>query len=528
MSSDEQQLTAADIAALENHGIPREEADRQLKLFRNPPGFTRIERACTPGDGIRRLSESDRSAALEAHESAGRANRLIKLVPASGAATRMFQSLLRFRNDPSDYGRQESEERASGGDDGFADLIRFVDGTERFAFATLLREAMESRGDSLVEAVEQFAYRPILEALLAGDALGFAALPKGLIPFHTYSGVNRTPFEEHLVEAALYGKNGDQTCSLHFTVSPEHRSRFETLLDRATGVLSTRFGIHYDVSFSEQKSSTDTVAVDPENRLFRDEGDSPLFRPGGHGALIENLNDLQGDLIFIKNIDNVSPTQLGEDCVQWKKLLGGHAARLQSEAFRHLATLEQENSGAPGRRSVEDAARFLRDELSIQLPLEIDDNALPELRKRMISLIRRPLRVCGMVRNEGEPGGGPFWVRDGNDNVSIQIVESAQIDVGDPAQKAVLDNATHFNPVDLVCAVRDPEGNPYDLRKFVDSEAVFISRKSKDGRELKALERPGLWNGAMAYWNTVFVEVPPETFSPVKKVMDLLDLVHQE
>ncbi len=522
------EFTEQDLRAFEEHGVSAEEVRRQIDLFLHPPPFADLVRPCTPGDGIRILRDDEKASALEAYEEARAANRLSKMVPASGAASRMFQSLLRYYRAGEKIDRKTCEEAAAAGDEAAGELIRFIDGVSRFPFHEMLTGSVDGGRAGGEEAARRFDVLPLLTALLAPDRLDSASLPKGLIPFHAYEDGVRTPFEEHLVEGALYGANGNRSCAIHFTVSPEHRERFTELLARAAPAIGKRFAVSFDVGFSEQKKSTDTVAVDPENNLFRNDDGSVLFRPGGHGALIENLNDLEGDIVLIKNIDNVSPGQLDEHLVVWKKYLAGHAARLQKEMFRHRAALADAAGGEPDGAALEEALRFARDELNIAAPEEGGDGGARSLAERLIERFDRPLRVCGMVVNTGAPGGGPFWVRGSDGSVTAQIVESAHVDSGSPDQEAIFASATHFNPVDLACAVRDHEGKPYDLTRFVDENAVFISHKSKDGRALKALERPGLWNGAMAHWNTVFIEVPAETFTPVKRVTDLLDDVHQK
>jgi hypothetical protein len=341
--------------------------------------------------------------------------------------------------------------------------------------------------------------------------MGYATLPKGLLAFHSYDGGARTAFEEHLVEASQYARSQDGTCRLHFTVSPEHEAKFKELLGEVGPSFEERLGVKFDIGFSVQKPSTDAMAVDMDNAPFRNQDESLLFRPGGHGALIANLNDLDAEIVFVKNIDNIVPDHLREPCVFWKRVVGSTLIELQSEGFRHLDALEKDGDAA-----FEAAADFLRERLNVTVPNATEAAAA----------LDRPYRICGMVENTGEPGGGPFWtLLDGAE--TAQVVETSQVDPDSESQKAILAKATHFNPVDLACAIRDRSGKPYDLREFIDEDAVFIAEKSKDGKPLKSLERPGLWNGAMARWNTVFVEVPIATFNPVKTVNVLLERAHQ-
>jgi hypothetical protein len=349
-------------------------------------------------------------------------------------------------------------------------------------------------------------------------------LPKGLLKFHRYPDGTRTAFGEHLREAADYARSQNGRCHIHFTVSSEHRQRFEALWQGVRSGYERECNIEFRVDFSIQEKSTDTIAVDKENRPFRGNDGIVLFRPGGHGALIQNLNALEGDVVFIKNIDNVVPKGLADLTSFWKKVLGGCLMQVQKKIFYYL---ERFTSGVADEELIEEAFAFVKNDLCTLPPWDQDSMAPKAKQEYLIGVLNRPLRVCGMVRNEGEPGGGPFWVSGQDGSLSLQIVESAEVDPSSEEQQKIGASSTHFNPVDLVCALRDFRGNPFDLRTYVDANAVFISQKSKDGRELKALELPGLWNGAMAHWNTVFVEVPAITFNPVKTVNDLLRKEHQ-
>lgn len=389
-------------------------------------------------------------------------------------------------------------------------------------------EALTLEVERFLAELESFAFgaelsgrshdpRACLRHLLHADGLDFAALPKGLIPFHLTAEGGVTPFEEHLIDATFYTRDGEGVCRLHVTVPPAFEARFRELLERVRPALETAYGVRFQVDFSSQHPATDTLAVDLDDQPFRDEAGRLLFRPGGHGALLRNLQETGGDLVFVRNIDNVVPASRKPETVAWRRLLAGFLVALQQRAFAHLARLESD----PGAGTVlADAERFVRQELGSPLP---EAPSAEALRQRL----DRPLRVCGVVRNQGQPGGGPFWVESADGEVSPQIVEASQIDTGNPAQREQLAAATHFNPVDLVCALRGREGTPYELERFVDPATVFIAQKSYAGRPLKALERPGLWNGAMAGWNTVFVEIPDSTFAPVKTVLDLLGPAHR-
>ena len=358
--------------------------------------------------------------------------------------------------------------------------------------------------------------------MLEGAGLNYGALPKGLLKFHRYANGVRTPLEEHLVEGALYAAGKTGQVNVHFTVSTEHKALFSQLVEEKVAEYAKKYGVSFNVSFSEQKPSTDTLAADMENKPFRDNG-KLVFRPGGHGALIENLNDLDADIVFIKNIDNVVPDRLKGDTVTYKKLLAGVLVTLQQQAFQYLKLLD---GGHYSHDQLETIIRFVQQQLRCRKE-DIKDLEDADLVIYLRKKLNRPMRVCGMVKNVGEPGGGPFLAYNPDGTVSLQILESSQIDMKDPEKKAMFEQGTHFNPVDLVCAIRDYKGNKFNLLDYVDKATGFISYKSKNGKDLKALELPGLWNGSMSDWSTVFVEVPLSTFNPVKTVNDLLREQHQ-
>jgi len=512
-------LTDPDRRQLQERGIDPAEAERQLRHLENPPSFVRLVRPCTPGDGIETIS-ADRMPQLHAlHAEANRTGRFVKFVPASGAASRMFRGLLHFHRGS---GRGESWDavtrRATEGEPAAWTLVELLSSIERFPFLEDLDRVLSGDGGPTAAALAaEGRFAPILDALLGAAGLAYAERPKGLLGFHRYPDGSRTPFEEQLVEAAQYVRDGSGVCRLHLTVSREHRAAFEGLLAAVRQRYEKRFDASFVVEWSVQKPSTDTLSVDVENVALRDEEGRLLLRPGGHGALIENLGDLAADLVFVKNIDNVQPDRLKEATLSWKRALGGLLVELQHNAFESLARLKHA-SEPPELGSIGSA---LHVELNGGRPREADR------RRYLIDRLDRPLRVCGVVPNTGEPGGGPFWVRGADGTITPQVVESAQVDPQDEEQQRIFQSSTHFNPVDLVCSLRDPDGLPYDLSRFVDHDAVIVTHKSSGGQDLKALERPGLWNGAMAGWNTVFVEVPLATFSPVKTILDLLRPEHQ-
>lgn len=437
--------------------------------------------------------------------------RVVKFVPASGAASRMFKDLFAFVDAPYAVPTTAFEQEF------FAHL------SQAPYLSALDTKLQDNCGKTSQQLVTEGEYKHIVRTLLDVEGLNYGSLPKGLLLFHRYAEGARTPMEEHLVEGALYAKNTAGQVQLHFTVSPEHRPLFAALAQEKAEMIGHQYDAQFEITFSEQKASTDTIAVNADNTPFRDADGSLLFRPGGHGALIENLNELEADIVFVKNIDNVVPDRLKESTVLWKKVLAGVLVTLQAQAFEMLEELEE---GNVSQERLEEILLFLEQKLHCQNPAARAYEGL-ELLDYLFCKLNRPMRVCGMVRNVGEPGGGPFVAYNPDGSTSLQILESSQIDMNDAEKKAMFQQGTHFNPVDLVCALRDYEGEKFNLPDYVDTETGFISEKSKDGRALRALELPGLWNGAMSDWNTIFVEVPLETFNPVKTVNDLYREQHQ-
>lgn len=517
-------LSDQDIRQIQAHGLTLDQVAEHLRLFARPPRFIRLARAATVADGIRRIPVADIDGCLIRHAEAAARGRFSKFVPASGVATRMFEILLYyFHHEDRDLKALVDGEMARGVQRAH-EFVVFHDCLPRFPFFSDLQGLPAVCGQNLDDLLAARGYQEILHGVLSEAGLHYQALPKALIKFHDYGEESRTALEEHLVEAAAYVQDQDGLCRLHLTILPQHRAQFQRVLDRVQPALEERFGCRFQVEFSFQHPGTDTLAADAHNRPFRDHQGRLVFRPGGHGALLENLNELQGDLVYIKNIDNVVPDRLKEPTILWKRILGGLLVGLEEQIHQHLRALAP---GSRRRRAVTRAAEFAREQLFLEIPpqvLEWPEDLAGDFLSRTLN---RPLRVCGVVPNQGEPGGAPFWVEEPDGSLSLQIVEKAQVDLDDPTQKIIWDTATHFNPVDLVCALRDDQGVPFDLTQYVDHEAVFISKKSLEGRELKALELPGLWNGAMARWLTVFVEVPLITFNPVKTVFDLLRPEHQ-
>ena len=494
-------LTQEDKEFLAKKGISDEKLNSQLNSFKTGFPWLKLAGAASPEKGITIPSEEEKKEYLAAWDAyLDGTGKVLKFVPASGAASRMFKNLFEYL---------DNEEKT--------DFIKkFEDNLDKFAFAEELKAIVaKNGGDASVKTA--------IATLLGEEGMSYGKLPKGLLKFHKYEDGPRTPVEEHLVEGALYAGGKDGNVNVHFTVSPEHRALFEALVAEKANKYAEKYGVKYDISFSEQKSSTDTVAANPDNTPFRGKDGKILFRPGGHGALIENLNDLEADVIFIKNIDNVVPDRLKPETVEYKKLIAGVLVSKQAKAFEYLKVLE---NGVYNHEKLEEIIRFLRDELCCKNP-DLKNLEDAELAIYLKNKLNRPMRVCGMVKNVGEPGGGPFLAYNPDGTISLQILESSQIDKNNAEYLQMFNGGTHFNPVDLVCAVKDYKGNKFDLTKYVDPQTGFISSKSKDGKELKALELPGLWNGAMSDWNTIFVEVSLGTFNPVKTVNDLLRDQHQ-
>lgn len=475
------EFSTPDTEQIKTHGLTPEIIAQQLADFVRGFPYANITRPATVGNGIIELSDIDITRYAEKYTAAQATKKIVKFVPASGAATRMFRDLFEFLN----TGTMNDVTR------------RVLDNLDKFAFWDDLRQFLPDTPTD----------RDKIACMLTNAGLDYGNLPKGLIAFHKYDTYSRTALEEHLVEGAQYAAaNG--TVHIHFTVSPEHLAGFRALLARAVPEYSARYGVKYDITMSNQSTSTDTIAVNPDNTPFRTDDGRLLFRPAGHGALIENLNNIDADIVFIKNIDNVTTDELRGDTIKYKHVLAGLLLSLQARAFEYLNNFVAYD--------LNEIRTFIKNDLCVRT----SDDAPAEMLRQILN---RPIRVCGMIKNIGAPGGGPFWVRDEHGTESLQIVESSQIA---PDARDIMNASSHFNPVDLVCGTRDAHDKPFDLTAFVDHKAGFISEKSYGGHALRAMERPGLWNGAMAHWNTVFVAVPASTFTPVKVVTDLLSSSH--
>ena len=504
-------LSQDDLKQIAGKGITEAQVATQLEEFKQGFPFLKLEAAAGIGNGIAAPDGEERSKYIDAWNAyKAEGKKIVKFVPASGAASRMFKDMFAFLNGDHDEPQTDFEKK-------------YFDNIDKFAFYDELDAAcLKNEGKGIKQLMAEGNYKAVVANMLEGKGLNYGQLPKGLLLFHKYAEGPRTPLEEHLVEGALYAASNGEA-HIHFTVSHEHRELFKAKVEEKCDAYAKKYGIKYDVSFSEQKPSTDTIAANPDNTPFRNDDGSLLFRPGGHGALIQNLNDIDADVVFIKNIDNVVPDRLKDDTVTYKQLIAGVLVTLQAKAFGYLRLLD---TGSYTHEQHAEMIQFVQRDLCCRKAdiKELEDAELViYLRKKL----NRPMRVCGVVKNVGEPGGGPFLTYNQDGTVSLQILESSQIDKSNEQYMRMFTEGTHFNPVDLVCAVKDYKGQPFNLPDYVDKTTGFISSKSKNGRELKALELPGLWNGAMSDWSTVFVEVPLSTFNPVKTVNDLLREQHQ-
>ncbi len=505
-------LRPEDKELIAKKGISEAEVEAQLNRFTTGFPYLKIKDSARVGAGIFRLSDEDAKSALERwHEYLEHGGEVCKFVPASGAASRMFKALFEY---------------VDGGTDELKDgtpVAKLIADIDKLPFLPELREACEKLyGKTLDELLAEGRNRDIIAAIVKPEGMNYGGLPKGLLKFHSYPGGSRTPIEEHLTEGAQTAANSKGIVNLHFTVSSNHRKLFEEKLAEVIPATEARTGVKFNVSMSEQKPSTDTIAVNPDNTPFIEDGHL-LFRPGGHGALIQNLNDMESAVVFIKNIDNVVPDSRRADTIRYKEVLGGLLLEVHDQIEEDLIALDEKVYSSDDLKRMVD---YLRTVLNVHDP-RLDDMADDEIVTYLKAKLNRPLRVCGMVRNEGEPGGGPFIAFNPDGSASPQILESNQVDLSNPEYKKMMSEATHFNPVDLVCYIKDIHGKKFDLPKYVDPATGFISSKSSHGKELRAMELPGLWNGAMSDWNTVFVEVPISTFNPVKTVNDLLRPAHQ-
>lgn len=510
--------TSQDINQLTQRGITPEVVDRQIEDLSKGYPFLRIAEAATIGHGVLSMKPMDMTNSISLWKSFCAENnnktkaKVVKFVPASGAASRMFKELYEFLNSAEKYPKSK-------------EVNMFLYSLDDFAFFDELNtRCIEDKGKTVSELYNSGEARTILEVLLDKQYMGYGNLPKGLLSFHKYDDKVRAACEEHIVEGALYCADADGRVYLHFTVSQEHFHLFKNHIDNVLPYYERIYNMRFDVSYSVQKPATDTVALDEKGSLCRNADGSILFRPGGHGALIQNLNDIDADVVFIKNIDNVVPDRLKSVTVNYKQMLGGILIYNQKVIFDYLALLD--NPSSVTEEKINEMLGFCSSTLNIN-PGTNSDYAKGRYAEYLRSIFDRPIRVCGMVKNEGEPGGGPYLVYNQDGIISPQILESSQIDKNNAEAYDCMVHAEYFNPVDLVCGLKNYRGEKFDLTEYVDYNTGFISQKTKDGKPMKVLELPGLWNGAMSKWNTIFVEVPLATFNPVKTVNDLLREQHR-
>ena len=505
-----EKLKKQDLETIHRKGLSEEDIQQQLNNFYQGFAPVPLVRPATPQDGIV-MFDQDELDQFKIKYGKNMQNLFIsKFVPASGAASRMFKPLYEYLED---------------GNAHTTEIKQFIKNITHFAFYGELKTALKKKGVMIDHAIYRKDYQMIIQELLEPRGLGYGQLPKALIKFHRYQDHVRTPVEEHMVEGAGYAINSNNTVRIHYTILSEHKKAFESLINQKNSGYEEYLETKFQTDYSFQDESTDRIAVDQHNKLLRDPDGSLLFRPGGHGALLNNLNKLQDELIFIKNIDNVVPDKYKVLTYDYKKALAGFLLAYQQKIFDYLYKLDEQQDLS--ENVIDEMMRFLEKELNVIPPDDLEKNNTRGMGQYLYRKFNRPIRVCGMVKNQGEVGGGPFWVKEKDGSVSLQIIEKSQIDIHNPGQKAILEESTHFNPVDLVCGIKDYKGIKFDLFQFRDPSMGIITHKSRNGKPMKVQELPGLWNGGMAYWNTLFVEVPLITFNPVKSVMDLLRDEHQ-
>lgn len=509
-------LTKQDLDQIAAKGISEGDISTQIENLKNGFPFVHLASAATVGHGITTLSEEKLQYYVDKYESAMPELSVVKFVPASGAASRMFKDLNVFLKDCKAH-KGNSEPSAS--------VIKTMENLGRFAFHAKLQQSMSKDDKDPDDLVLAKDYKTVADYILGSKGLNYGHLPKAMLLFHLYGDGPRTAFSEHLVEGVNYAKSINNEVSLHFTISPEHRKYFNQKLKTVVPRFEQMFGVKYKISFSEQMSKTDMVAIDMDGNLVRNADGSLLFRPGGHGALIENLNQIDADIVFIKNIDNVTVDKFKPITYTYKKALAGYLLEMQETTFEYMRLLENLSVNEIELAQIEGFAMRV---LNISVPLGYFSKSHRQKVAYWQKKLNRPIRVCGMVKNEGEPGGGPYWVSGKNNEKSLQIVEASQIDMNDRYQKDEVQKSSHFNPVDLVCGIKNFRGNKFNLKNYVDKNTGFISQKNQNGIDMKIQELPGLWNGAMADWITAFVEVPVSTFTPVKTLNDLLRPEHIE
>jgi ribosomal protein S18 len=497
-------FTQNDLRRIKKLGLTPRDVEKQMDLYRHGSNYLDLNRPCAINDGILSIQKAEMDELIKLYEREAGKFRLLKFVPASGAASRMFAEW---------FSALEK--------DGFASPAlnkSFLRNLKKYPFYSLIKK--NKRASQLIEKKN---IKGLLDYILSANGLNFGWLPKALIPFHQYrAGDARTPLEEHLFEAVQYVRSAGDVCHLHFTISQEHKKDVAKKIKTVKSKYENFCRIKYIISSSVQSPSTNMLAVDENNLPLRDAEGNLIFRPGGHGSLLTNLQNLDADFIFIKNIDNIVPEKLLRKTLPYKKMLGGLALKIQQKIF---ATLRQMENDEIDSKQIDEIKNYCS-RINIIFPRSITRQSLKQQKQNIFSSLNRPLRVCAIVRNEGEPGGAPFWVDERDGNQTLQIVESGHVDKSSPKQMAVWSAAQYFNPVDLVCCMKNYRGEKFNLDSYVNRDAYLITMKNEKGRSLKALESPGLWNGGMAYWNTIFVELPIIVFNPVKTVNDLLRPEH--
>jgi len=517
-------LKEKDIKKLESMKITPEQIKNQINKFKKGTPYVELIKPAVIGDGIKSFTKREKKVYIRTFNKSVYNKKIFKFVPASGAATRMFKNLLYFYNKFKEIKYENIQKKTEQDDDKSKFLTIFIDGLQnkKFAFFNDLKRVMKTDNLKLEEELNKKNIKNILKYLLTSEGLNYASLPKALIKFHSYPGDDRTSLDEHLVEACEYAIGKNQKARLHFTVSPELYDKVKDYIEYIEKKYEMN-NVKLEIFLSVQDPSTNTIAVNEDNEPIRDKNGEIVLRPGGHGALLKNLNSIDGDIIFIKNIDNVVPDKLKKQTYEYKKILGGYLLKLQEKILEYQKYINEDNIK---KSKLEEIVDFIKKELNLELRDNFKELSKQEKADVLRKKIDRPIRICGMVRNVGDPGGGPFWIKR-NGEINLQIVETAQINLNSKSQEKIMNSATHFNPVDIVCGIKNYKGEKYDLSGFVDHNTYFVTHKSKKGEPLKALELPGLWNGSMADWITLFVEVPPITFNPVKTVNDLLKNEHQ-
>lgn len=515
----EKGLSSEDFVEIYNHGISSDDILKQLKFFKKGIAKSNLISPATVNNGILSLTESDFEKKAAFFDSQKEELKIKKFVPASGAATRMYKFLTAFLND-FDIKKETINAYINRNND--KELAIFIIGMEKFPFFDEVDKKLREIYPDFESLERDFKNYYFIKLLLSPEYFNSANKPKAVLPFHQYVDHIANPIEEHLNECVHYATSKNVS-NLHFTVSEIHQNLFEKAVDEVREKIEKPSGVQINIGYSYQNKSTDSINVDAKNKIVRSSNGNLIFRPGGHGALIENLNNLNADIIFIKNIDNVIQNHI-DKITLYKKALGGVLIEVQQKVFKYLKVIEDQQINED---SLSDLTEFLSKKLNIELGKDFHKFTFENKINKIKEVLDRPIRVCGMVRNEGEPGGGPFWIMNRKGEISLQIVETSQVDLSNKKQLEILEEATHFNPVDLVCGIKNYKGQKFDLKEFVDHKSGFIVEKSIEGKPVRSYELPGLWNGSMANWLTVFVAVPLITFNPVKTVNDLLKPAHQ-